>query len=249
MRVAFTVDMEPDCPPYLRGWRGMEEGAPRLMALLDELGVPATCFTTGTVAERFPGQVASWLAAGHELGCHGWSHRALPDLGAGAARDEIRRSADLLRSFAPVSAFRAPYLRFPEAWLGMLEAEGFRIDASRGRYKPAHRLLAQAESRLMRVEASVTSSVLRLPGALRDPWLRRLSDPVVLFVHPWEFVDLTRERLRWDCRFATGAPALEAVRRVLALFGDLGGSFVTVSELGVAEAAPGGTAPGRREAR
>ena len=44
---------------------------------------------------------------------------------------------------------------------------------------------------------------------------RRLSDPVVLFVHPWEFVDLTRERLRYDCRFRTGDVALRCLREVI----------------------------------
>ena len=35
-RVSFTVDLEPDCPPYLWTWRGVEEGMPRLLAMLAE---------------------------------------------------------------------------------------------------------------------------------------------------------------------------------------------------------------------
>jgi peptidoglycan/xylan/chitin deacetylase (PgdA/CDA1 family) len=44
--VAFTVDLEPDCPPFLQGYRGMEQGAPALLDLLDAECVPATFFTT-----------------------------------------------------------------------------------------------------------------------------------------------------------------------------------------------------------
>jgi hypothetical protein len=45
-------------------------------------------------------------------------------------------------------------------------------------------------------------------------WVRlaRLREPAVLFVHPWEFVDLRRERLRFDCRFRTGRAAEECLR-------------------------------------
>jgi hypothetical protein len=77
----------------------------------------------------------------------------------------------------------------------------------------------------------MTSSVLRLPAIVRDPWLARLSDPVVLFVHPWEFVDLTRERLRWDCRFRTGDVALRCLREVIASFRRRGARFLTIREL------------------
>ena len=76
----------------------------------------------------------------------------------------------------------------------------------------------------------MTSSVLRLPAAIRDPWLLRLASPVVLFVHPWEFVDLTRERLRLDCRFRTGDPALRALREVVALFRRGGARFTRMHE-------------------
>jgi hypothetical protein len=77
----------------------------------------------------------------------------------------------------------------------------------------------------------MTSSVLRLPAFVRDPWLRSLADPVVLFVHPWEFVDLTREDLRYDCRFRTGDVALRCVREVIELFQRRGARFVTMREL------------------
>jgi peptidoglycan-N-acetylglucosamine deacetylase len=53
----------------------------------------------------------------------------------------------------------------------------------------------------------------------------------VLFVHPWEFVDLRDSDLRLDCRFATGAPALERVGEVLRWLARRGARFVTMREL------------------
>jgi hypothetical protein len=64
-----------------------------------------------------------------------------------------------------------------------------------------------------------------------------LASPVVLFIHPWEFVDLTRERLRLDCRFRTGDPALRAVLEVVALFRKRGAAFVRMRQLGERAAA------------
>jgi hypothetical protein len=83
----------------------------------------------------------------------------------------------------------------------------------------------------MRVPASATSSVLRLPRLARAAYLSALSSPVVLFVHPWEFVDLRRERLRFDCRFKTGDIALDCVRDVLRSYARRGARFVRMREL------------------
>ena len=89
-RVSITVDFEPDCPPYLSStFRGIEEGAPALLALFRELGVRATYFTTGEVAARYPDAVRALVRDGHELGCHGVTHTAFDSLDEQAARWEI----------------------------------------------------------------------------------------------------------------------------------------------------------------
>jgi hypothetical protein len=79
--------------------------------------------------------------------------------------------------------------------------------------------------------ASATSSVLRLPRRLREAYLAALSDPVVLFVHPWEFVDLRDTDLRLDCRFNTGDVALARVRDTLRWLARRGARFVTMRDL------------------
>ncbi len=138
-------------------------------------------------------------------------------------------STEALRAFGvPVTSFRAPNLRFPDRYLPLLEEQHFEVDSSQAKYKRAY-YGPPAPTRLTRVPASMTSSVLRLPAWIRDPWLLRLESPVVLFVHPWEFVDLTRERLRLDCRFRTGQPALRAVLEVVALFRKRGATFVRMN--------------------
>lgn len=236
-RVSITVDFEPDCPPYLSStFRGIEEGAPALLELFHELGVAATYFTTGEVAARYPDAVRALVSAGHELGCHGVTHTAFDTLDERTARWEIEESARLLRTFAPVSSFRAPYLRFPEPYIRLLEAADFALDSSLAKYKSSWRQ-PRLPTTLTRIPASMTSSVLRLPSWVRDRWLLSLSDPVVLFVHPWEFVDLTHEDLRYDCRFRTGEVALQCLREVIELFARRGARFLPMRELAAAGAA------------
>lgn len=225
---SFTVDLEPDCPPFLWTWRGVEEGMPRLLAMLASLDVRATFFTTGAVAERFPAVVRRVVDGGHELACHGMSHSAFDRMTTDEARREITESVRILRDFAPVTSFRAPYLRFPDAYLPLLVDAGFTLDSSSARYKRGGR---GGITGLTRIPASITSSALRAWDLIRWPWLRALREPIVLFVHPWEFVDLTAERLRWDCRLRTGDPALVRTREVLADFLRRGTTFHAMRDL------------------
>ncbi len=222
--VCITVDMEPDCPPYLATWRGLYEGAPKLIEIFAREGIPATYFVTGESAERHPEAVTALVAAGHELGSHGTTHRRFHDLTVDEARWEITEAARRLRDFAPVTSFRAPYLQFPDRYLDLLDAAGFHLDSSQAKYKRGGRAPAAATG-LTRIPVSMTSSVLRLPAWIRDPWLLSLASPVVLFVHPWEFVDFRRERLRLDCRFRTGEPAVEDLTAVIRLFKSRGAHF------------------------
>jgi peptidoglycan/xylan/chitin deacetylase (PgdA/CDA1 family) len=219
LRVAITVDFEPDCPPYLSTtFRGVERGAPRLLELFADTGVRGTYFTTSEVAERYPAAVRALIDDGHELGCHGVTHTAFDRMDEATARWEIEQSSRVLRDFASVDS------------LPLLEEAGFALDSSLAKYKRSYRA-ARRPTTLVRIPASMTSSVLRLPALVRDPWLATLRDPVVLFVHPWEFVDLTRERLRYDCRFRTGDVALRCLREVIDAFARRGASFVSMREL------------------
>lgn len=237
--VCFTVDYEPDCPPWLvRTFRGVEEATAPLLALLAAEGVPATFFSTGVVAERYPDAIRAIVAAGHELGCHGHTHRRFDALPPDGARAEIDAAVGVLRPAAPVTSFRAPNLALPNTYLPLVAAAGFTLDSSQGRYKPDFRRDARARRGgraprppLRRVPASVTSSVLRLPRWVREPWLDALHSPVVLFVHPWELVDLRRAPIRWDCRVNTGPLALRRIGEVLRRLRARGARFRTMRAL------------------
>lgn len=231
LEVCFTVDLEPDCMPYLDTFRGMEEGTDPLLQVLQEENVPATFFTTGQIAERYPEKVEKIVSLGHELGSHGHSHADFTTLDPTLAREEIMNSAKVLRRFSSVTSFRAPYLKFPNRYLGLLKDEGFLLDSSQAKYKLEY-YRKSTPPPLTRVPVSMTSSHLRFPQWIRKPYLSFLSSPVVLYVHQWEFVDFRNEKLRFDCRFNTGPVALECLRWVLRHFKRKNARFLMMKELG-----------------
>jgi peptidoglycan/xylan/chitin deacetylase (PgdA/CDA1 family) len=210
-------------------WRGIEEGMPKLIDLLAEEKVPGTFFITGHTASRYPQTVEAVVEHGHEIGCHGFSHLSFMTFDEDRARFEVNHTNALLREFAPVTSFRAPYLQLPETFLPLLATDGIKTDSSRAKYKFCEKPNACVPS-VRRLSASATSSVLRLPALVRNPWLTRLKSPVVLFVHPWEFVDLTQSPIRLDCRFRTGDPALRHLRDVIQLFRNAGATFRLVRD-------------------
>jgi peptidoglycan/xylan/chitin deacetylase (PgdA/CDA1 family) len=227
----FSADVEQDCPPYLSTTHGMTEGLPRLLDLLGELQVSGTFFTTGEMARRFPVVIERLVREGHELGCHGDLHQDFTTLSPADAEEELRTSLATLRTFAPVVSFRAPYLRFPAAYLPLLVRHGIRIDSSIARYKfgPHHQPTPELPG-LKRVPVSATSSVLRLPAWIRRPWLNTRAQPLLIFVHPWEAVDFRSSKLRLDCRFRTGLPAIAAWRKTLVDLHACGAKFSRLDE-------------------
>ena len=213
-QIFLTIDMEPDCPPYLNTFRGITEGTMSLLSLLQTEDVQATFFVTGQIAQDYPDIIRSLITRGHEVGSHGFSHSDYTTLDRKSAERDIDRSLEILRQCGPVCSFRAPYLKFPQVYLDLLEKTGLRVDSSQAKYKPAY-LQKPRPTTLRRMLASITSSVLRLPAWIRNPWLSTLESPAVLFVHPWEFVDLRAAHIPLDCRFRTGPTALTCLREVI----------------------------------
>jgi len=197
--------------------------------------VRGTFFTTGDVARRYPSVVRALVDAGHELGCHGDSHRRFSALDEAEARREIADASRTLRAHAEVRSFRAPNLDLPQPYLSILRDHDYRFDSSQGRHKPGSFFKPPTVERgMVRIPASTAPSVVRLPRAIRDRVLARLADPVVLFFHPWEFVDLTRAPIPLDCRFRTGDPALADLRGAIRFFASRGARFTRLDELAAA---------------
>ena len=250
---------------------GLDGGA-FLRSALERHDATATYFVVSAVAEAYPEAVETLGEAGHEIASHTHTHRLLTDLDVDEQREELRRSKEVLESTTdePVTGFRAPAFDFGPAHFRLLEETGYEYDASvvpsrripgwyGGEYEvtrpvPATSIDADAPAGLSVVPAGVMPGV-GLP--LTGTWLRffgvrytilgmkllaRRGIAPVLYVHPWELVDLPAvDGVPKRVSVRTGAWMRRAVERIL----EQPFTFTTVREV-LASADLDGTGEPRR---
>lgn len=107
----------------------------RLLCILDEYNVHATCFILGTVAETYPDLVREVNAAGHEIATHGYGHELVYKLTKKQFRADLQRSIELLESVTSdyLRGYRAPYFSITQVseWALEVVAElGIEYDSS-----------------------------------------------------------------------------------------------------------------------
>jgi peptidoglycan/xylan/chitin deacetylase (PgdA/CDA1 family) len=98
--VALTFDDGPD-----------PETTPAFLEVLAARQVSATFFLLGPMVRRAPNLAAEIVAAGHEIGVHGWEHRYLTLRGPRATYRDIAMAADEITAATGVSPrlYRPPY--------------------------------------------------------------------------------------------------------------------------------------------
>ncbi len=232
MQASITIDVEHDCPPFLNTYRGITDGLPRLLAVLADNRVRATFFSTGDVARRYPDAVKRIVDDGHELGCHGDTHARFSTLDEKGARRELQDASESLRKFSDVRSFRAPNLDLPEVHLPLLAEYGYTLDSSWGRHKcGSYFIKPDVRFGIRRIPASISPLPMRAPSPIRRAVLALLEAPIVLFFHPWEFVDMSRTGIRLDCRIRTGEPALDLLEATIADLRRRSATLVPMREL------------------
>lgn len=116
--LALTFDDGPD-PAVLPG----------ILKALGDRGVRATFFVVGKDAAAHPNLVRAMAAAGHEIENHGYSHRDFTQLSAGEKRDEITRTARLIKDLTgrETRFFRPPLGAYDTATFRVANAAGHRV--------------------------------------------------------------------------------------------------------------------------
>jgi polysaccharide deacetylase family protein (PEP-CTERM system associated) len=107
----------------------------RLLDLFEATDTNATFFVLGWVAERHPTLVREIHERGHEIACHGYSHKLVYEQSPEEFRDETRKSRRILEDITgqSVEGYRAAsYSITPQSlWaLDILCEEGFVYDSS-----------------------------------------------------------------------------------------------------------------------
>lgn len=229
-----------------------------LLDVFERYDATATFFVVSEVAKDHPGVVERIADAGHEIASHTHTHRLLTDLSRGTRLDELTRSRRLLaeRTGDDVVGFRAPAFDFPDTFFAELIEAGYEYDSSvspcrrvPGFYggdfavrspSPATAVDPSAPDRITEVPIGVSPGVrlpvsgawARLLGRRYSLWgTRRIAAngvAPVLYVHPWEFVDLPDVAgVPWRVTWRTGEWMRATMERLLST--DF--TFVTVGEL------------------
>jgi len=212
-KVALTIDVEQDVPPYLNTWRGMEKGLPLLLKLLAKHDIQATFFIIGKVAERYP-RLVKEISRRHEVACHGYEHERFDRLSPEKQLQIIELATKILTKVAErrPSGFRAPNFRTNVETFKAIEQAGYVYDASFASYKTGKK---PKWSKLVEIPNTWPSSFLRLPPAISTRMLRLCLAALpftVLDYHVWEVVKVNG--VPFDCRFATGEVALHRLDEV-----------------------------------
>jgi peptidoglycan/xylan/chitin deacetylase (PgdA/CDA1 family) len=109
-----------------QGTYGAKVAVPLVLDVLARLELPATFFVPGRVAERYPARIEEILAAGHEVGHHGYTHTSPSTLTPEQEEAELVRGREVLTSLgADVRGYRSPSWDFSPVTLDLLQAHGF----------------------------------------------------------------------------------------------------------------------------
>jgi hypothetical protein len=223
------------------------EGVRDLLVAFGDADATGTFFAVGEIADDRPDLLSRVADEGHEVGSHTYTHQHLSELDPDERRGELARSRDRLEAVTgtDVTGFRAPSFDMAGDHFASLAETGYAYDSSvvpcrsipgwyggehdTTRPSPATAVDPDAPDGLGEVPVSVMPG-LRLP--LTGTWIRffgvrytilgmrllaRRGVPPVLYVHPWELVDLPAVAgVPRRVYVRTGSYMRRAVRRILA---------------------------------
>jgi peptidoglycan/xylan/chitin deacetylase (PgdA/CDA1 family) len=115
-----------------RGMFSGEVGIPRLLKLFEKYGIYTTFFAPGHSIETFPHRIEQIVAAGHELGAHGYTHENPIAMTAAQEEDVINKSISLIEKFSGQRprGYIAPWCELSAITTDLLLKNGFTYDHS-----------------------------------------------------------------------------------------------------------------------
>ncbi len=219
VRNALTVDVEDyfhvaalASNIHRDSWASREsrvvDNTQKLLAIFEQFDVRGTFFVLGWVAEKYPQLVRDIAASGHEIACHGFSHRLVYEQSPKEFYEETLRAKDLLEDItgSGVDGYRAAsYSIVRESlWaLDILVELGFAYDSSIFPVRHDRYGIPNAERGPHRMSTPKGKSIVEWPLATAKIWGCRL--PVAgggyfrllpYWLSRWGLTSINRRELR-----------------------------------------------------
>jgi len=129
------------------GEYGSRVCVPRILRLLAKYDVRTSFFVPAVTAMLHPDEQRAIVAAGHEIGMHGWIHEVSSTVPAAKERELVLRAADELERITGVRAVgaRMPSMDVSPATLGIAREVGLLYDSSLMADEDCYELLLEGE--------------------------------------------------------------------------------------------------------
>ncbi len=130
--VLMTLDVDPDT--YI-AYEPRQRSVDSALDLCQDLGIQATFFITARTEHVSPQQLERMLDSGHEVGCHGLTHRPeenydrMPEAMQRTYIEEATRKLEGVVG-SPILSFRSPRVKTSAQTLRLLGEHGYLADSS-----------------------------------------------------------------------------------------------------------------------
>jgi len=128
--IVITIDTEPDL--HGSDYKGIYQGIPLLLKILDKYEIKATFFVTCDCIENYPKIFQNLQKQGHEIALHGYRHIRFDDLTYNEKEQEIQKSLAVFKKYLRIKpkGFRAPQHSIDSDTLNLLTKYDFKYDSS-----------------------------------------------------------------------------------------------------------------------
>jgi peptidoglycan/xylan/chitin deacetylase (PgdA/CDA1 family) len=174
------------------------QDTPRLLELLARQQVPATFFHVGKQVAQYPELVRQIAEAGHQVGIHGYRHRAFPLEPSATLRFHLARTRYLITQACQcdsviIDLVRPPYGLFLPSTIQMLVGWGYR--PVMWSVAPFH-WMQSAQATIRQVQRQVTNgSLLVLHEGLPGASVRAFTEPIIVKLKDAGFQFITIDQM------------------------------------------------------
>ena len=229
------------------------EGCFILIDLLQECDIKATFFITGYFAEKNPDIIKKLHQKGHEIANHSYHHQDLKNFDLDNLKSEIQRSTKILSNIIgeKIKGFRAPFCCYRKDLPSLLKTYNYQYDSSLhpaivpGKYYNLFSPLSpfQIKNEIWEIPIAVIP-LIHFP--ISWWWMRNLGSwityigtninlyskrNVVLYFHPWEFVDLPQmKKISHHITRNTGKEFCKQLKKFIQHYKNKNINFVPIKE-------------------